>query len=63
MSLLRVLMLLQHLFVESADNAVRFAKAAADVLIDFLNGLAEAIREKAPQIREAGKNIAGAIIE
>ncbi len=46
-----------------ADNAVRFAKAAADVLIDFLNGMAEAIRDKAPQIREAGKNIAGAIIE
>lgn len=51
-------------FIEGVGrNAIRLANAAADVIIDFLNGLAEVIREKAPEFREAGKNIAVAIID
>ncbi len=46
-----------------ANNAVEFARGAADALISFLNGLATAIREKAPLIREAGWNVASAIVE
>lgn len=44
-------------------NALKFATAAADALTDFLNGLADAIRTKAPEIRQAGLNVADAIID
>lgn len=45
------------------DNAVKFANAAADALEDFLNGMAEAIRTHSKELREAGLNIAGAIVD
>lgn len=45
------------------DNALKFARAAFDVLINFLNGLADAIRENTPRLMDAGRNIAGAIID
>lgn len=46
-----------------ANNAVRLAEAAADILIDFLNALAAVIRQKSPELRQAGLNIASAIID
>jgi tape measure domain-containing protein len=45
------------------DNAVKFANAAATALEDFLNGMAEAIRTHSKELREAGLNIAGAIVD
>lgn len=44
------------------QQAVSLARGAADALVNFLNGLAIAIREKDKDIRDAGKNIATAII-
>lgn len=46
-----------------ADNALEIANGAADVIIDFINGLADAIRNNNAELREAGKNLAGAIID
>lgn len=45
------------------NNAVKFAKAGAQVLIDTLNGLAEAVRTEGPRIREAARNLASAFVE
>lgn len=50
-------------FVTQLSNeAIRFANAAAQVLTDFLNGIADAIRNNTQQLRDAGINIASAII-
>lgn len=46
-----------------ASNTLRLASAAADIVIDFLNALAAVIREKSGELRQAGLNIAGAIID
>jgi tape measure domain-containing protein len=46
-----------------ADSAIKLARAASDILINFLNALAEVIREKSPELRQAGLNIALAIID
>jgi tape measure domain-containing protein len=46
-----------------ADSAVRLARGAADTLITFLNALANVIRQKSPELRAAGRNIASAIID
>lgn len=43
-------------------NAQRLVDAAFNTLITFLNGLAESIRENAPLLRDAGWNIATAIV-
>jgi tape measure domain-containing protein len=45
------------------DNAIRFARAGAQALVDFINGLADAIREYSQELRDAGANLAAAIIE
>lgn len=51
-------------FIEGVgSNAVRLADAAGQVIIDLLNGLAKVIREKSGEFREAGINIATAIID
>jgi len=46
-----------------SSNTIRLATAAADILIDFLNALADVIRRKSGELRAAGRNIAGAIID
>jgi tape measure domain-containing protein len=46
-----------------ANAAVKLARAASDILINFLNALADVIRDKSPELRQAGLNIAGAIID
>ena len=46
-----------------SSNTLRLADAAAQILIDFLNGLANVIRRRAPELRAAGRNIAGAILD
>jgi hypothetical protein len=46
-----------------AQNGVRLARAAFDILIDFLNALAAVIRQKSGELRQAGLNIALAIID
>ena len=46
-----------------ASNAIRLAEGAADIVIDFLNALASVIRDKGPELRAAGVNIATAIID
>jgi hypothetical protein len=46
-----------------ANNALRLAAGAADIVITFLNALASVIREKAPELRAAGANIATAILD
>lgn len=46
-----------------SDNILKVINGGADILVKFLNGLADAIRTKGPEIREAGKNIARAIID
>ena len=51
-------------FIETlGDNAVKLANAGADMVIDTLNGLAEAVRTKGPQIREAARNLVSAFAE
>ncbi len=45
-----------------SENAIRFARTASDLLITFLNELAAVIREKAPELAKAGRNLAEAII-
>jgi uncharacterized protein CbrC (UPF0167 family) len=42
---------------------VKISRLAADALINFLNGFAKAIRDKAPQIRAAGWNVAKAMVD
>jgi tape measure domain-containing protein len=44
------------------QNALKLANAAADVLIQFLNGMATAINTHTPELRAAGENLIGAII-
>ena len=46
-----------------ASNGIRLAKAAFDILITFLNELASVIRQKSPELRQAGMNIAAAIVD
>ena len=46
-----------------ANEIVSVVNAAGDVLVNFLNGLAEAIRTHSGEIRAAGGNIAGAIMD
>jgi hypothetical protein len=46
-----------------ADNAIDFTNKAAAVLIKFLNGMAEAIRNNDDKIKDAGRNLAKAIVE
>lgn len=46
-----------------ANAAIKLARAAADVVINFLNALAQVIRDKGPELRQAGLNIALAIID
>lgn len=51
-------------FIEGiGKNTLKLARAAADVIIDFVNGLADTIDEKAPELRDAGWNLAKAIID
>lgn len=45
-----------------SKNAVALADAAFDVVVDFINGLALAIDANAGELRNAGKNMAMAII-
>jgi tape measure domain-containing protein len=45
-----------------AEGLVKLADVGAEAIIDFMNGMADTIREKAPRIREAGANLAGALI-
>lgn len=47
----------------AAKDSVDFTNKAGDVLVNFLNGMADAIRTHNKELREAGKNIAGAIID
>jgi hypothetical protein len=49
-------------FIEAlGDNAVKFANAGADVLIEVLEGLSDAVETKGPQIRSAMGDLAEAI--
>jgi len=51
-------------FIEGlGKNAIKLANAAADVVIDFINGLATAIDTKGEELRDAGMNLAGAILD
>jgi hypothetical protein len=45
------------------DNALRLADAAFTILTQFINGLAEIIRTRGQELRDAGKNLASAIID
>lgn len=45
-----------------AKSLVRFAELGAEAVIDFMNGMARVIRQKAPEARRAGAALAGAII-
>jgi len=44
-------------------QALRITVAAADMIITFVNGLAAAIRDKGPELRAAGANLAAAIVD
>lgn len=46
-----------------ANAALKLARAAADIVINFLHALAAVIREKGPELRAAGADIAAAIID
>lgn len=46
-----------------ASGLVRLGRVGADAIIDFLNGTAETIRTKGPEIRKAGWNLASAIVD
>lgn len=51
-------------FVESlANNSLKVINAAADILVDFLHGLAEAIRTHSEELRDAGWDLAKAIMD
>ena len=45
------------------DNALLLADAAFTVLTQFLNGLADIIRKRSQELKDAGKNLASAIID
>ena len=45
------------------DSSIKVVRAAAETLLSFLNGLAQAIRDYSGKIREAAGNIAGALID
>lgn len=45
------------------SNMKRIADKGADAVIEFLNGIAESIRTKGPELRQAGWNVAEAIVE
>jgi hypothetical protein len=45
------------------SNAVRLANAAAQALLNFINGMTDAVNRYSGQIRTAGLNLAGAIID
>lgn len=45
-----------------SDNAIRMATAAADIIIEFINELADVIREKSGELRDAGWELAKAIV-
>lgn len=44
-------------------NAIKLANAAGDVIVDFINGLADAIDTHASEIRDAGWNLAKAMLD
>lgn len=44
-------------------NAVKIVDAGFDAVIDFLNGIARSIRQNSDEFREAGLNIADAIVD
>lgn len=46
-----------------ASNSLKVVNAAAETLISFINGLAEAIRTHSADLRDAGWNIATAIVD
>jgi len=46
-----------------ASGLIRLTTAGADALINFINGLANVIRTKGPELRAAGWNLADAIID
>lgn len=51
-------------FIEGlGKNAIELANAAAKTIIKFINGLTEAINTYAPQLREAGRKLAFAIVD
>ena len=50
-------------FIEGlGKNAVELADGAMQVITDFVNGLADAIRANSEELRNAGINLAGAIV-
>lgn len=46
-----------------SKNAVRVADAGAQAIIDFLNGIADVIEQRTPELMDAGFNIGVAIIK
>ena len=51
-------------FISGIDeNIIKIVTAGADMVIGLLNGIADTIRTKAPEIRQAGINIATALID
>lgn len=46
-----------------STSTVRIAEALADFVIDIVNGLADVIREKGPELRRAGLNLGTAIAD
>lgn len=46
-----------------AANMLYITRAAFEILIAFINGLADAINKYAPELRSAGRRLAGAIID
>lgn len=46
-----------------ADGTITLIDGAADIIIDFINALADTIDEKAPELRDAGLNLAGSLID
>jgi phage-related protein len=45
-----------------AEGLVKLVDVGAKAVIDFMNGMARVIRDRAPELRRAGANLAGAII-
>lgn len=51
-------------FIEGlGKNAVKLANAALDVVVDFINGIADAIDSHNDELRDAGLNMAYAIVD
>lgn len=51
-------------FIEGVgSNALRITNAAADTIVTFVNGLAQSIRDHTQEMKNAGLNLAGAIID